>query len=457
MAVAALSAFLSACGGEDAPSGNTTPSPTPTPAQTATPTSNFRQITSTSITDTRIELKREALSLEDINGDGFKDIILANSGDPGSALRETDSKPVILLGSSAGTFSKANTSSLRPLGWANDFVFLDSDKDGYKEILAIDHNREVPGQSLGTSKIIVFEWDGSKFKDLTDSIIDNSLAFWHNASAGDINGDGLLDFSAVTISSDSKVFLGAGSGVFTLSSVHSQNQIGSAGATVILPQEKSVVFLPFDSWAGQVDSNNLEIVKDGKVVLAQDARTGVLPPEWGYSFALSKDINGDGRTDFVALAEDPGTGATGIRIFVTFMQKPDGSFDIFNSFVNENQMTSPGSRAPSFNWIWSDYKFQMSDLDGDGKVDLFWGSWDNATPSELASSTFFGDGTGRFARSEEKSNALFKGVSWENGGRTFVNDVNGDGLGDLLVITSSFTSNSMQNVTPILFLNQSKK
>jgi hypothetical protein len=179
----------------------------------------------------------------------------------------------------------------------------------------------------------------------------------------------------------------------------------------------------------------------------------VLPPEWGYSFALTKDLNGDGRTDFIAIAEDPGTGATGIRIFVTFMQRADGTFDIFNSFPSESRLTDP-KRAAKFDWIWSDYKFQLADMDGDGKTDLFWGSWDHATPSELPSSLFFGDGTGRFFRNAERSKTLFKDVVWTGDARTFVDDVNGDGLGDLVVVTNVWTSMTSQTVTPMVFLNQ---
>jgi hypothetical protein len=425
---------------------------------TATPltpslTTYFKSIMSPENVGLQLELKREAFAVEDVNGDGIKDLLLANSGNAGFAVKDTDPKMVVFFGKADGTYSKADTSNLNPLGWVNDFIFLDSDRDGNKEILAIDHNREVIGQSLGVSKISVYEWDGTKFQNLTSSILDNSEAFWHNGSIGDLNGDGLLDFSAVTISADSKIFFGSSSNVFALSKSFNQSEFGSTGATVVLAKEKLAVFLPFDTWDGPIDFKNLEIVKDGKIIGAQDARTGVLPPEWGYSFAVSKDLNGDGRTDFIALAEDPGTGATGIRIFVTFMQKADGTFDVFNSFPNESQLTDP-KRASKFDWIWSDYKFQLEDMDGDGKTDLFWGSWDHATPTELPSSLFFGDGTGHFYRDVEKSNALFKDVVWKGDARTFVDDVNGDGLGDLVVVTSVWTSMTSQIVTPMVFLNQ---
>ena len=424
---------------------------------TALTTTYFKSIMSPENVGLQLELKREAFAVQDVNGDGIKDLLLANSGNAGFAVKDTDPRMVVFFGNADGTYSKVDTSNLNPLGWVNDFIFLDSDKDGIKEILAIDHNREEIGQPLGVSKISVYEWDGAKFQNLTSSVPDNLAAFWHNGSVGDLNGDGLLDFSAVTISADSKIFLGSSSNVFSLSKSFTKLDFGSTGATVVLEKEKLAIFLPFDTWDSppanlNIDFNNLEVVKDGKIIGTQDARTGVLPPEWGYSFALSKDLNGDGRTDFIALAEDPGTGATGIRIFVTFMQKLDGTFDIFNSFPNESQLTDP-KRASKFDWIWSDYKFQLADMDGDGKTDLFWGSWDHATPTELPSSLFFGDGTGRFYRDVEKSNALFKDVVWKGDARTFVDDVNGDGLGDLVVVTSVWTSMTSQTVTPMVFLN----
>ena len=454
-------ATLTACGGGGSGSSSspivqipstTTPPTAPTPPPPP-PTTYFKSVMSPANVGLQLALKREAFAVEDVNGDGIKDLLLANSGDAGSAVKDTDPRMVVFFGKADGTYSKVDTSNLNPLGWANDFIFLDSDNDGIKEILAIDHNREVTGQPLGVSKIFVYEWDGSKFQNLTSSIPDNTEAFWHNGSVGDLNGDGLLDFSAVTISAESKIFSGSKTNQFTLSKSFTQNEVGSTGATVVLAKEKLVVFLPFDSWDGPIDFKNMEVVRDGKIIQKQDARTGVLPPEWGYSFALTKDLNGDGRTDFIAVAEDPGTGATGIRIFVTFMQRADGTFEIFNSFPSESQLTDP-KRAAKFDWIWSDYKFQLADMDGDGKTDLFWGSWDHATPSELPSSLFFGDGTGRFFRNADKSKTLFKDIVWTGDARTFVDDVNGDGLGDLVVVTNVFTSNTSQTVTPMVFLNQ---
>jgi hypothetical protein len=105
-------------------------------------------------------------------------------------------------------------------------------------------------------------------------------------------------------------------------------------------------------------------------------------------------------------------------------------------------------------WIWSEYKFQLFDIDGDGILDLFWGSWFNGRPSELQDSAFFGDGTGHFSRNEPKAAKIFEGVSWDGTARTHLADFNGDGLGDLLVLQSVWTSATSQAVTPIVFLNK---
>ena len=49
---------------------------------------------------------------------------------------------------------------------------------------------------------------------------------------------------------------------------------------------------------------------------------------------------------------------------------------------------------------------------------------------------------------------IFEGVSWDGTARTHLADFNGDGLGDLLVLQSVWTSATSQAVTPIVFLNK---
>jgi hypothetical protein len=184
-----------------------------------------------------------------------------------------------------------------------------------------------------------------------------------------------------------------------------------------------------------------------------DARTpAYLDDRWGYSYAQVVDINKDGLQDFIALAEDPfEPNNTGQRAFVTFLQKRDGTFDIFSSMPS----TIVDSKQATMQWegksnVWSEYKFQLVDVDGDKNLDLFWGSWFNGTPTDLINSVFYGDSAGHFARNETKSAEIFKDVTWEGTARTHMTDLNNDGLGDLLVLQSKWV-NGYEQVTPMVY------
>lgn len=331
----------------------------------------------------------------------------------------------------------------------NDYVFLDSNQNGIVEIVLIDHGREVTGEPLGTSKLHVYEWNGAQFIDRTDQTSGNTPAYNHNSSgSADLNGDGLLDFPVATISSSSKIFYGDSQSIFRLGVEYSFEEFGSTGASGVLKNEGTAVFLPYDTWDADADFDMAEFVKNG-VVTRQDARTGVLPSNYGYSFIQTADINNDGRTDFVALAESPSLFANGRRVFVTFIQKNDGTFEIFNSFPNESQITDSKMSPGWLGVIWSEHKFSLFDINGDGKLDLFWGSVIDSTPGDLKFNLFYGDGTGNFSRNEVASAELFKDVSWQGGARTAVDDINKDGLGDLIVFQEFNGS-----ITPIVFLNK---
>ena len=417
----------------------------------------FSEVKSSSVTASTMNLFTKGISVEDVNNDGRKDIIVSNEGKGSEPIKNSDGNVSIFFANADKSFSKIDTSYLPPVGILGDFIFTDYNKNGFKEIIAIDSGREVgdwSGWSAYWQKLQIYEWDGTSFKQLANTPSANVAAYHHDATnIGDINGDGFDDFSVAVLQGKSKIFYGDGQEIFKLgaSFAFSEDLNNSASATAVLPKEGLVVFLPYRSFGGD-GASKMNIVDKNGVVASYDARTGVIPNDFGYYDIKVADINGDGRTDFVAIAEGDYANS-GNKVFVTFIQKPSGGFEIFNSFPNEPQVTPSNFTPYNDGKVWTN-AFSLVDMDGDKKLDLFWGTWVGGRPEDLRDSVFYGDGTGKFYRDLEKSALLFKDITWESGtrwdagARTAAFDLDGDGLGDIIV----FSSNEGQ-ITPLIYYN----
>jgi hypothetical protein len=441
-----------------------------TPLTTSNRTYSFEKIVSVPVSGSRVSLAWEALSFADVNGDKKLDIVLANGGNANQPIAATDNRTSIFLNDGANKFNLVDTSNLDPTGWVNDWVFMDANGNGINEIYGIDHGREIARDSKYWSKIRVYEWNGKNFSELTNSIPDNSIDFYHNASSvADLNGDGIMDFAVATMGNEYfSVFYGSKDNYVTKSTANgigdiksyntwgSSNFVGVTGAAGIINinGENAVILLPykgFPEWSYATYANMEIITKKGVKTL--DIRTNLLPSiDWGYSTIQFADLNGDGRTDFIAGAENPSIMGSGTSVYVTAIQNASGGFDFSRSFPKEDANTKTYV-APLNGNSWSDYKFQLIDVDGDKVLDVFWGAWFGEKSENLKYSVFFGDGTGQFYRNPDKAAAIFKDVSWEGTGRTLMQDVNGDGLGDLVVFQQVWTSNTESSITPIVFIN----
>jgi hypothetical protein len=468
-----LGSSLAACGGGSTSStapfvtipATSAPQTTPTPV-TSSRSYSFEKIVSAPVNVAKVSVSWEALSFADVNGDKQLDIVLANGGNANKPIAETDNRTSIFLNDGSNKFNLFDTSNLDPTGWVNDWVFMDANGNGINEIYGIDHGREIARDAKYWSKIRAYEWNGKNFSDLTNSIRDNSINFYHNASnAADLNGDGIPDIAVATMGNDYfSVFYGSKENYLTKSAVNglgdiksyntwgSSNFVGATGAAGIINVngENAVVLLPykgFPEWSYSTYSNMEIITKTG--VRSIDIRTNLLPSiDWGYSTIQFADLNGDGRMDFIAGAENPSIMGGGTPVYVTALQNTSGGFNFSRSFPRENAITKTHVAYVDGN-SWSDYKFHLIDVDGDKILDIFWGAWFGEKYENLKQSVFFGDNTGQFYRNPEKASAIFKDISWEGTARTMMQDLNSDGLGDLVVLQQTASS-----ITPIVFLNK---
>lgn len=457
-----LGGSLVACTGDDGSSSSTVTVPPVAAAPTPTVyTSNFSKVVSVPLTSA--SLAWEAITVADINGDGYKDLILAN-GTAGRALNvvtASDPRTTIAINTGAHAFTQLNTNDLNPTGWVNDWLVVPATQ-GNPYIVGIDHGREAGKGSDYWSKMEFYRYENGKIVDYTNASASNLPKFYHNATSyGDFNGDGMMDFVVARIDDEPfSVFYGDKEQIFKQAQVDSkytawdgQDFVGQTGAAVTLDigadGKQDFVLLPYNNiWGGKMEGVYAEIFNNQLQQTAKiDVRTKLnIPDEWGFAFAQVADINGDGLQDFVALLENPIQGAsTGVRGFATFMQTKDGTFDYFAStptLLVDSKQTSIGGG------VWSEHKFQLVDVNGDKKLDLFWGSWFNGKPADLKNSVFYGDGVGHFTRNETLTADLFRDVTWDGGARTYMDDFNNDGIGDLLVL-----QDYINLITPIVYIN----
>jgi len=142
------------------------------------------------------------VSFADVNGDGWLDIYVCKSGDPGSKNRRNE----LFINNQNGTFAeKAQEYGIGDLGLSTHAAFFDYDKDGDLDCYLLNNSiRSVggydlrPGQrntpdSLGGNKL--YRNDNNHFVNVSQEtgIYSSSIGFGLGVTIGDVNRDGRQD------------------------------------------------------------------------------------------------------------------------------------------------------------------------------------------------------------------------------------------------------------------------
>ena len=289
--------------------------------------------------------------------------------------------------------------------------------------------------------------------------------FWHSANNPiDINGDGVLDFSAANLSAKSQdlrnVVFTSKNGTKDYATLDLTNHLcqdpsdtmkssGSAALVRLADGGVAAVSLPYAPslpWSKANQGSIMKLNKSGTSVISTqciDVRgteltKGTTELE-GYNSIKVADLNGDGLDDFIATGEDRLGGANKLKRIVAFTQNPNGTFVNANASLNLS-FTYQLPNVDSLNFSdWVSNEFAITDLNGDGIPDLFLGSR-LISPSAMRTNGLRG-GLVNKKGTFEHFKIPYEKIKWNNDRQLlsfyyiFPTELNSDGITDFLLVT----------------------
>ncbi len=280
------------------------------------------------------------VSMADVNGDGWIDIYVCNSGD----IEGDDKKNELFINNGDLTFTeKAEEFGLDDAGFSIHGVFFDYDKDNdldfylannsYKAIGSFDLKKNKRSEKGDVGADRLFRNDGDSFTDVSDSagIYGSIIGFALGVTVGDVDLDGWQD---IYISNDfferDYLYINQGDGTFkeVLTSQLRSISAASMGADIgdinndlypdifvtdMLPQSDArmktvTTFENWDKYQENLDNDyyhqftrNMLHLNNGDGTFSEIGRmAGVQSTDWSWG-ALIFDMDNDGLKDlFVA-------------------------------------------------------------------------------------------------------------------------------------------------------------
>jgi Bacterial Ig-like domain (group 3)/FG-GAP-like repeat len=228
-----------------------------------------------------------------------------------------------------------------------------------------------------------------------------------SAVVDDINGDGKLDIIASSDNGQISIFTGNGDGTFNSAQSFAAPTPVYPGSTVTPSASLTNLITANLRGAGKKDiiaSNGLVLLNDGSGNFTAASSAAFPPPLSNSSFGpnlAAGDLNKDGKLDLVV--------SLGGSV-LTYLGNSDGTF-------------SPGAGYATIN---TDGFVNVSDLDGDGNLDIYIG--------EANGGFYFGDDIDLSYALMGNGDGTFQGAPIIPGAYTGTNlgDINGDGIPDLI-------------------------
>lgn len=178
------------------------------------------------------------VAMVDVNGDGFLDIYVCNSGD----IQGDNKQNELFVNKGDGTFTEmAEAYGLADQGYSTHAAFFDYDNDGDLDVYLLNNSYQAIGSfnkmqnerpkrdPVGGDKL--FRNDGGKFTDVSEQagIFGSIIGFGLGVTIGDVNRDGWMD---IFISNDfferDYLYLNNQDGTFTESLESAMRSISAA-------------------------------------------------------------------------------------------------------------------------------------------------------------------------------------------------------------------------------------
>ncbi len=280
------------------------------------------------------------VSMADVNGDGYLDIYVCNSGD----IKGDNKQNELFINNGDLTFTEsAEEYGLADKGFSTHAAFFDFDRDGDLDVYLLNNsytaigsfnlmtNKRPERDSVGGDKF--FRNDNGKFIDISEqaNIYGSEIGFGLGVTVGDVNLDGWQD---IFVSNDfferDYLYINQGDGTFKESLEEQMNSISAASmgadmadinndtypdifVTDMLPEplERLKQVTTFENW-DKINYNvnngyywqynrNMLHVNNGNGTFSELGRlSGVSATDWSWG-ALFFDMDNDGLKDiFVA-------------------------------------------------------------------------------------------------------------------------------------------------------------
>ncbi|MNR91269.1 hypothetical protein D3C71_198530 [compost metagenome] len=316
------------------------------------------------------------LTTGDVNGDGKTDVLALYNSSQGDGMRIA-----VMLSKGDGTYGLPEYSSPALVGYESPLWQLttgDVNGDGKTDVLALYNSSQGDGMRIA---VMLSKGDGTYGlpEYSSPALVGYQSPYWR-LTKGDVNGDGKTDVIAL----------------------YNSHQSGGDGMRI-------VVML----------SNG-----DGAYGLPQFSSPALVGYQSPYWQLTTGDVNGDGKTDVIALYNSHQSGGDGMRIAV-MLSKGDGTYAplIFNT------PDIAGYQAPY-------WQLRAGDVNGDGKTDviaLYNSSQGGGDGARIAVMLSKGDGTYPSFTFNTLDLTGYQAPFWQ----MTTGDVNGDGRMDVIGLYNS--------------------